>query len=161
MTDDRKPTDRVIELTIDIDATLDEVWQALTTGEGIARWFGPYAAVTPGEGGVRMEFGVTNGSQETLTGLRVQMCVMLGRLTGFEQQTNENKLFSAPFAACHDGTGRRWIITGWERCGRAWGNAPCPCLHSDPVIEDCPPGQSATMYSVTHPPFAHPPLSFS
>lgn len=51
MTDDRKRTDRVLDLTIEIDATLDEVWQALTTGEGIARWFGPYAAVTPGEGG--------------------------------------------------------------------------------------------------------------
>ena len=43
--------DRVIELTIDIDATLEEVWQALTTGDGIARWFAPHAAVTPGEGG--------------------------------------------------------------------------------------------------------------
>jgi uncharacterized protein YndB with AHSA1/START domain len=51
MTNDRTPTDRVLDLTIDIDATLEEVWQALTTGEGIARWFGPYAAVTPGEGG--------------------------------------------------------------------------------------------------------------
>ena len=51
MTDDRKRTDRVINLSIDIDATLDEVWQALTTGEGIARWFAPHADVTPGEGG--------------------------------------------------------------------------------------------------------------
>ena len=33
MTDDRKRPDRTIELTIDIDATLEEVWQALTTGE--------------------------------------------------------------------------------------------------------------------------------
>jgi uncharacterized protein YndB with AHSA1/START domain len=51
---DPKRTDggiRGIDLTIDIDATLDEVWHALTTGEGIARWFAPYAAVTPGEGG--------------------------------------------------------------------------------------------------------------
>jgi uncharacterized protein YndB with AHSA1/START domain len=51
VTDDRKRTDRTVDLTIDIDATLEEVWQALTTGEGIARWFAPYAAVTPGEGG--------------------------------------------------------------------------------------------------------------
>jgi len=42
---------RSLDLTVDIDATLEEVWNALTTGEGIARWFGPYAAVTPGEGG--------------------------------------------------------------------------------------------------------------
>ena len=51
MTDDRKRTDRVINLSIDIHATLDEVWQALTTGEGIARWFAPYAEVTPGADG--------------------------------------------------------------------------------------------------------------
>jgi uncharacterized protein YndB with AHSA1/START domain len=44
-------TPRGVDLSIDIDATLAEVWQALTTGEGIARWFAPYAAVTPGEGG--------------------------------------------------------------------------------------------------------------
>jgi uncharacterized protein YndB with AHSA1/START domain len=47
----RSGQDRVLDLSIDIDATLDEVWQALTTGEGIARWFGPYATVKPGEGG--------------------------------------------------------------------------------------------------------------
>ena len=29
--------------------------------------------------------------------------------------------FAAPFAACKDATGKRWVITGWERCGRAWG----------------------------------------
>ena len=51
MTDDTQGTNRMIELVIDIDATLDEVWQALTTGEGIARWFAPHAAVTPGDGG--------------------------------------------------------------------------------------------------------------
>ena len=26
--------------------------------------------------------------------------------------------------------------------GRAWGNPPCPCLHADPVVPDCPPGES-------------------
>ena len=53
MTDPKRPDggSRGIDLTLDIDATLDEVWHALTTGEGIARWFAPYAAVTPGEGG--------------------------------------------------------------------------------------------------------------
>lgn len=98
--------------------------------------------VVPGKDGVRMEFRVTNGSAETLTGLRVQMCVMLAGLKGFEDRTNANKVFEAPFAACQDKTGKRWIITGWERCGRAWGNPPCPCLHADPVVEDCPPGKS-------------------
>jgi hypothetical protein len=100
------------------------------------------AAIKPGSDGVRMEFRVTNGTSERLTGLRVQMCVMLAGLTGFDAQTNDNKLFRAPFAACHDASGGRWVITAWERCGRAWGNPPCPCLHSDPVVEDCPPGES-------------------
>jgi peptidoglycan/xylan/chitin deacetylase (PgdA/CDA1 family) len=98
--------------------------------------------VVPTKDGVRMEFRVTNGSSEKLTGLRVQMCVMLAGLKGFEERTNANKVFEAPFAACKDKSGRRWIITGWERCGRAWGNPPCPCLHADPVVEDCPPGES-------------------
>jgi peptidoglycan/xylan/chitin deacetylase (PgdA/CDA1 family) len=100
------------------------------------------ASVTPGKDGVRMEFRVTNGGAEKLTGLRVQMCVMLGVLAGFESRTNENKVFAAPFAACRDATGRRWVITGWERCGRAWGNPECPCMHADPVVEDCPPGET-------------------
>jgi hypothetical protein len=89
-----------------------------------------------------MEFRVTNGSPDVLTGLRIQMCAMLGRLAGFESRTNENKVFAAPFAACCDESKRRWVITGWQRCGRVWGNPPCPCLHSDPIVEDCPPGES-------------------
>jgi uncharacterized protein YndB with AHSA1/START domain len=51
VTNEGKRANRTIDLTIDIDATVEEVWQALTTGEGITRWFAPYAAVTPGEGG--------------------------------------------------------------------------------------------------------------
>lgn len=98
--------------------------------------------VTPRADGVRTEFRVTNGTAERLTGLRVQMCVMLAHLTGFEKPTNDNKVFAAPFAACADATGKRWVITGWERCGRAWGNPPCPCVHADPVVEDVPPGES-------------------
>jgi peptidoglycan/xylan/chitin deacetylase (PgdA/CDA1 family) len=103
------------------------------------------AFITPGKDGVRMQFRVTNGGADRLTGLRVQMCVMLARLTGFDARTNENKVLAAPFAACKDATGKRWVITGWERCGRAWGNPPCPCMHADPVLEDCLPGATASV----------------
>lgn len=103
------------------------------------------SSVVPEREGVRMTLTVTNGSTNKLTGLRVQMCVMLSGLNGFSKQTNDNKVFAAPFAACHDATGKRWVVTGWEQCGRAWGNPPCPCLHSDPVVEDCPPGESRTV----------------
>jgi uncharacterized protein YndB with AHSA1/START domain len=44
-------TPRAIEITVDIDTTLEEAWHALTTGEGIARWFAPHASVEPGEQG--------------------------------------------------------------------------------------------------------------
>ncbi|MFO0845640.1 MAG: polysaccharide deacetylase family protein [Gemmataceae bacterium] len=100
------------------------------------------AKVRPGNDGVRMELWVANGGDRPLTGLRVQMCVMLKALTGFEDPTNDNKVFEAPFAACRDRSGRRWVITAWEPCVRAWGNPPCPCLHSDPKVPDCPAGQT-------------------
>ncbi|MFM8893418.1 MAG: polysaccharide deacetylase family protein [Planctomycetia bacterium] len=101
--------------------------------------------VEPGRDGVRMTFTVTNGTDRTLTGLRVQMCTMLAGLAGFDAATNDNKVFAAPMAACHDTERQRWIVTGWERCGRAWGNPPCPCLHADPVVADCPPGASRSV----------------
>jgi peptidoglycan/xylan/chitin deacetylase (PgdA/CDA1 family) len=100
------------------------------------------AKIVPGRDGVRMELWMSNGSEEKLTGLRVQMCVMLKGLTGFDSRTNDNKVFAKPFAACRDRSGRRWIITGWEPCVRAWGNAPCPCLHADPQVPDCPRGET-------------------
>ena len=77
------------------------------------------STVTPGRDGVRMEFKITNGSAERLTGLRVQRCVMLAGLAGFDRRTNDNRVFAAPFAACRDEAGRRWVVTGWGRCGRA------------------------------------------
>jgi hypothetical protein len=101
--------------------------------------------VTPGRDGTRMEFRVTNSSTEALTGLDVQMCVMLKGLNGFGLQSNDNKVFQPPFAAARDASGRRWIITAWDGCKRAWGNAPCPCLHSDPRVPDCPPGESRSV----------------
>jgi hypothetical protein len=100
------------------------------------------AKVVPGRDGVRMELWVTNGSDEKLTGLQAQMCVMLKGLAGFENRTNDNKIFAKPFAACRDQAGKRWVVTGWEPCVRAWGNPPCPCLHSDPQVPDCPPGET-------------------
>jgi len=91
---------------------------------------------------VRMEMWLTNNSHETLRDLRVQNCVMLKAATGFAAQTNSNKVFQAPYAACRSTDGNRWVIAAWEPCKRAWGNAPCPCLHSDPQFADCAPGQS-------------------
>jgi peptidoglycan/xylan/chitin deacetylase (PgdA/CDA1 family) len=84
------------------------------------------ARVWPGPEGVKMELAVRNGTGETLRGLRVQVCVLLGGLAGFGARTNANKVFARPFAACRDASGRRWVVTGWEPCVRAWGNALSP-----------------------------------
>jgi peptidoglycan/xylan/chitin deacetylase (PgdA/CDA1 family) len=124
-----------LEWTTNRDASL-QVERRLP--DGVA--FGTKAV--PGRDGVRMELWVSNGSATRLTGLQVQMCVMLKGLAGFDTRTNDNKIFAKPFAACRDVSGKRWVITGWEPCVRTWGNPPCPCLHSDPQVPDCPPGET-------------------
>jgi hypothetical protein len=94
---------------------------------------------------LRMELWLRNGSSETLRDLRVQNCVMLKGAAGFDAQTNDNKVFSTPFAACRSEHGNRWIITAWEPCHRTWANPPCPCLHSDPKFPDCAPGETQSV----------------
>ena len=96
--------------------------------------------VTPGHRCVQLSMTLKNGTQELLTGLRVQNCVMLKGASGFRKQTGENKVFRKPYAACRSDDGKRWVITAWTPCHRVWANAKCPCLHADPQFADCPPG---------------------
>ncbi|REK10476.1 MAG: hypothetical protein DWQ37_16465 [Planctomycetota bacterium] len=91
---------------------------------------------------VRMEMWLHNGTDQTLSDLRVQNCVMLKGAAGFAAQTNDNKVFAAPYAACRSADGRRSVITAWEPSHRAWGNERCPCLHADPKFPDCAPGET-------------------
>lgn len=100
------------------------------------------AKVTPGKDAVAMELWLTNGTKEKLTDLRVQVCVLLAAAKGFEELDNKNKVFKGPYAACKDKDGKRWVITAWDPLHRAWGNAKCPCLHSDPRFPDCAPGET-------------------
>lgn len=100
------------------------------------------AKIIPGYELVRMELSLTNGTDRELSDLRVQNCVMLKGAAGFGEQSNENKVFEKPYAACRSSTGGRWVITAWEPCHRPWGNAACPCLHSDPRFPDCAPGKT-------------------
>lgn len=100
------------------------------------------ARIEPRRDSVRMELWLTNDSDKTLTGLLVQNCVMLKSAAGFTPQTNDNKVFQTPYAACRNEEGDRWVITAWRSCERPWGNENCPCLHSDPKFADCPPGET-------------------
>lgn len=98
--------------------------------------------VVPGKDAVRMEQWLTNGTDRTLTGLKVQNCLMLKGASEFAQLTDENKVLDAPYAACRSPEGNRWVIIAWEPCWRPWPNAKVPCLHSDPQFPDCRPGET-------------------
>jgi len=51
MTTQRKPA-RTLELSIDIDAPLEQAWKAITEGPGLANWLAPIGEVSgPGVGG--------------------------------------------------------------------------------------------------------------
>jgi peptidoglycan/xylan/chitin deacetylase (PgdA/CDA1 family) len=122
-------------------------WERLPSGGLRSSWrlpdgtsFG--ASILPQQDEVRMELWLRNGTAQALTGLRTQICVLLKEAESFNMQTSENKVFGKTAAAVRASAGNRWIVTEWERCGRTWGNALCPCLHSDPVLPDCPPGQT-------------------
>lgn len=100
------------------------------------------ARVKPMKNAVQMELWLHNDTDRTITGLRVQNCVILKAAAGFNQQTNANKVFAPPYVACRSIETNRWIITAWERCDRTWANPPVPCMHSDPRFPDCPPGET-------------------
>ena len=113
-----------------------------TLPNGIA--FGVKAV--PTKKAVRMEMWFRNGTDQKLTDLRVQICVMPRMTAGFASQTNENKVFTNPYVACRSEDGKRWVITAWESCHRPWGNEQCPCFHSDPKFPDLEPGQTHRLH---------------
>jgi len=100
------------------------------------------ASIRPKGDVVQMELWLRNGTDEPLPRLRTQICTMLKGAPDFNEQTTTNKIFRCPSAAVHSAGGDRWILTAWERCGRAWGQPLVPCLHADPVMADCAPGET-------------------
>ncbi len=58
-------TERTLEYTLDLDATPEEVWKAIATGEGLMSWFAYDARVTPGstdsQGSVYLSWGDWGG----------------------------------------------------------------------------------------------------
>ena len=91
---------------------------------------------------VEMECWIRNGSEEPLTNMRAQVCIMFKGAPEFASQTNANKTLVKPRASVRSASGQRWIATEWEDCGRVWGNERCPCMHSDPKFPDCAPGET-------------------
>lgn len=112
----------------------------------VSRWVLPDtldfgARITPAAGNaIEMELWVTNKSSEPFRAMRSQVCVMLKRARGWAEQTNANKTYG-PSVARVAAAGRS-LATEWESCHRTWGNPNCPCLHSDPKLPDCAPGET-------------------
>lgn len=132
-------------------ALQQQEWQRLDDGSYRLRRELPNKIVwqvtaTPHRDRLAVRMSLTNGTPELLTDLRVQMCAMLRGMKGFEQQTNDNKIFRGSLAACRNDASDRWVIMGFEPTDRTWGNAPCPCLHSDPKFPDCPPGETREVH---------------
>ena len=98
--------------------------------------------VIPLQDNLRMKMWLTNGTDKPLTDLRVQNCVMLKAMSGFELQANDNKQFVDGYATAHSPERNHWVISAWDSLHRGWANKDCPCLHSDPKFEDCAPGET-------------------
>jgi len=91
---------------------------------------------------VEMELWLRNVTDQDLTELTAQICVLLKGAAEFNGQTNENKVFGKSVAAVRSLTGQRWVLTTWQRAEHVWGNPECPCMHSDPTLPPCPSGQT-------------------
>jgi hypothetical protein len=96
--------------------------------------------VVPTSEAVLMETWLRNGSPQALSQIRLQNCLMLGRAPEFAGQTETNKVFREPYAACRSSSGTLWVITAWMPLDGTWQNPPLPCIHSNGRLADCPPG---------------------
>ncbi|MBM4003465.1 MAG: polysaccharide deacetylase family protein [Planctomycetes bacterium] len=94
---------------------------------------------------LRMELELHNATSQMLTGLVVQNCVMLAAARDFASVEPKRIRIEKSLIACGNADGNRWVITGWRPTVRTWANPPCPCIHSDPQIPDCPPGESRSV----------------
>lgn len=103
------------------------------------------AVVDPETDHVALELWLENGTEQTLTDLRTQICLMLKGAPGFNDQTKERTLLKSPVAAVKHEVHDRWILVAFERCGRVWDNPRVPCIHSDPVLPDVPAGNRVSV----------------
>jgi hypothetical protein len=125
-------------------------WNVEADGGLHSRWTLPNgivfgAHVTPRAEGADLELWLENGTTSRLSGLRTQICAMLKAAPGFEDQTPQGKEFTEIVAVARARDAQRCVLIGFEHCGRAWGNAPCPCIHSDPVLPDVAPGNRVSV----------------
>jgi hypothetical protein len=116
------------------DGAMENLW-TLPNGVRIG------AEARPADLGADFTLWLENGTTETLTGLRTQVCVMLKGLPGFGAQSEDNKTYTATAATALSDDGQRTVTVEFSHCVRAWGNPEVPCIHADPFFPDCAPGE--------------------
>ena len=94
---------------------------------------------------VALRLWIENGTAETLTKLRTQVCLMLKGAPGFNAQDGAGRTLDKPVAVIKAEGRNRWILIAFTHCGRAWGNVRCPCIHADPVFPDAAPGERVSV----------------
>ncbi|MBF0431292.1 MAG: hypothetical protein HQK83_08445 [Fibrobacteria bacterium] len=98
--------------------------------------------VIPSKTEVRFQQWITNNTQNTLRGLRVQDCLMLSMMPGFNELNDNNNVVSGGYIARHGGNQKHWVIMAFGPSGEAWTNPLVPCMHSNPTFPDCAPGET-------------------
>lgn len=107
------------------------------------------ARITPTINGADLELWLVNRTDEPLTNLRTQVCVMLKGLAGMNEQISDNKQLHGAVALARATDGApRYVLTAWERTGRTWENPPVPCIHADPTFPDAQPGERVAVRGV-------------
>ena len=59
---------------------------------------------------------------------------------GLNELTAANKELTKTYARVSDAG--HSVTIEWENAGRTWGNPKIPCMHCDPLIPDCKPGET-------------------
>lgn len=131
-----RPNTQTRDWTRNADGSLTSEW---TLPDKVA--FGAGVKLEAAE--VRMTLWVRNESERPLREMRSQVCVLLGGAPEFTSQTSANWSLAAPRASVRSQSSCRRIHTEWDDCHRVWGKKQCPCLHSDPRLRDCAPGETA------------------
>jgi peptidoglycan/xylan/chitin deacetylase (PgdA/CDA1 family) len=103
------------------------------------------AQVKPQADGADFELWLKNGTASRLTKLRTQICLLLKAAPGFSEQNQERKRYEAPLVVVKARNADRYLLLAFEDCGRAWGNAQCPCVHSDPVLPEAASGERVSV----------------
>jgi peptidoglycan/xylan/chitin deacetylase (PgdA/CDA1 family) len=120
-------------------------WECDAAGVMRSEWVLPDgvsfgASLEPDGDQVRAHLWLTNSSPVPLAGLRAQVCLLLKGAPGFEQRFDEDIESQRCRASVQHGA--NVISIEWDECWRTWANPACPCVHADPVLPDCLPGQT-------------------